>query len=81
MKLSNLCDEDLRKVAQMKTRKGTATSEARRAQQILYTRNVSHGFGIGSYQPLSTLDMNITREYKSFDELHGMSLEEYKEGS
>lgn len=32
MKLSNLFNEDLKKVALMKTRKGTATSEARRAR-------------------------------------------------
>ena len=79
MKLSNLCDEDLKKVALMKTRKGTATSEARRAQQILYTRNISHGgFGRGNL-PLTTLEMNITRDYKTFEELHGVSLEDYKE--
>lgn len=70
MKLSNLCDEDLKKVAMMKTRKGTYTSEAKRAQQILYTRSISHGFGIGSYQPSSSLDMNIIRDYKTFDELN-----------
>ena len=78
MKLSNLCDEDLKKVALMKTRKGTATSEAKRAQQIIYTRNISHGgFGPGTYHPLTTLDVNITRDYKSFEELHGTSIEKY----
>lgn len=80
MKLSNLCDEDLKKVALLKTRKGTATSEAKRAQQILYTRNISHGwFGIGSHHPLTTLDVNFTRDYKTFEELHGIPLESYKE--
>ena len=64
MKLSNLCDEELQKISLMKTRKGTATSEAKRAQQILYTRNISHGgFGSGS-SSLTTLEMNITRKYE-----------------
>jgi len=63
MKLSNLCDEALQEIAKMKTKKGTYTSEAKRAQQILYTRNISHGFGIGRYQPKSSLDINITRNY------------------
>ena len=77
MKLSNLCDEDLKKVALMKTRKGIATSEAKRAQQILYTRNISHGgFGPGTNHPLTTLDVNITRDYKTFEQLNGYSLEE-----
>ena len=70
MKLSGLCDEDLQKIALMKTRKGTATSEAKRAQQILYTRNISHGgFGSGS-QGLTTLEMNITRNYITKGENH-----------
>ena len=68
MKLSNLCDEELQKIALMKTRKGTATSDAKRAQQILYTRNISHGgFGKGA-SSLTTLEMNITREYRKGEE-------------
>lgn len=63
MKLSNLCDEELQKISMLKTRKGTATSEAKRAQQILYTRNINHGgFGSGT-SSLTTLEMNITRQY------------------
>ena len=64
MKLSNLTDEELQKISLMKTRKGTATSEAKRAQQILYTRNISHGgFGRGA-SSLTTLEMNISRKYE-----------------
>jgi hypothetical protein len=73
MKLSNVCDEDLKKVALLKTRKGTATAEAKRAQQILYTRNISHGFG--PFNSASHLDANCTREYKSFEEVNGYQLE------
>ncbi len=48
MKLANLSDEELYKISLMKTKKGTATSEAKRAQQMLYTRNITHGgFGGG----------------------------------
>ena len=83
MKLSNMTDEDLRKVAMMKTRKGCATCDALRAQQILYTRNITHG---GYYKEgdrytksfKSNLDNNIAREYKSFEELNGVPLEEYR---
>lgn len=68
MKLANVCDEDLKKIALMKTRKGTATSEAKRAQQILYSRNISHGgFGNGVFER-SNLTSNITRDYKTFEE-------------
>lgn len=81
MKLSNLTDEDLQKVSLLKTRKGTATSDAKRAQQILYTRNSTHG-GYYVYRhpeksSASSLDYNITREYKTFEEEHGCTLEEY----
>lgn len=67
MRLSNVCDEDLQRIAMMKTRKGTATSEAKRAQQILYSRNISHG-GFGAPFTPSTLDANIERNYKTFEE-------------
>ena len=79
MKLSNLCDEELQRISLMKTRKGTATSEAKRAQQILYTRDISHGgFGSGSHG-LTTLEMNITRNYISKGELtNGSSKERNK---
>ncbi|MEG0153458.1 MAG: hypothetical protein RR744_09875 [Cellulosilyticaceae bacterium] len=40
MKLSTMTDEELREVASMKKRNGCATSEALRAQQILFTRNI-----------------------------------------
>lgn len=70
MKLSNLCDEELQKISLLKTRKGVATSEAKRAQQILYSRNISHGgFGSGSHS-LTTLEMNITRNYITKGENH-----------
>lgn len=67
MKLSNLCDEDLWKVSMQKNRKGCATSEAKRAAQILYTRHISHGgFWVGSGAPITShSDINITREYES----------------
>lgn len=80
MKLSNLNDEDLRKVAMMKTRKGIATSEAKRAQQILRTRNITHGFSNSKviFQP--PVSNNLDRDYKSFEELHGCKLADYKEG-
>jgi hypothetical protein len=80
MKLSNLTDEDLQKVAMMKTRKGIATSEAKRAQQILRTRNITHGFTNDKviFQPPAS--NNLERDYKSFEELHGCKLEDYKEG-
>ena len=83
MKLSNLTDEELRKVALLKTKKGTATSDAKRAQQILYTRNITHGgFGYTAHSKYdksfkSNLDNNITREYKTFEELNGITLEEW----
>lgn len=71
MRLSNLTDEDLFKISLMKTRKGTATSEAKRAQQILYSRNISHGgFGNGAFER-SNLTSNITRDYKTFKEENG----------
>ena len=76
MKLSNLCDDELQRISLMKTRKGTATSEAKRAQQILYTRNISHGgFGSRSHG-LTTLEMNITRNYISKGELTNGSSKE-----
>lgn len=82
MKLSNLRDEDLREIALMKTRKGTATSEAKRAAQILRTRNITHGgFGVsptGQANSIrSSLDANVDRKYKSFEEIHGCTLAEY----
>lgn len=69
MRLSNVCDEDLKKIAMMKTKKGTATSEARRAQQILYSRNKT----LGGFNPSfrSTLEVNPERNYKSFSEENG----------
>lgn len=76
MKLSNLKDEDLQKISLLKTRKGTATSEARRAQQILYTRYISHG-GFVMKGIRSHIEANITRDYQSFEEVHGCSLDEY----
>lgn len=76
MKLSNLRDEDLRKISMLKTRKGCATSEAKRAQQILYSRNITHG-DFSNSSNLSHIDMNLTRQYQSFEEVHGMALEEY----
>lgn len=69
MKLSNVCDEDLKEIAKLKTRKGTYTSEAKRAQQILYSRNITHG-GFGPVVLSSTLDSNLTREYKRFGEVN-----------
>ncbi len=78
MRLANLRDEDLKKIAMFKTRRGTATSEALRAQQILYTRNMTGGFyndGYGSYP--CTLDYNLERKYQTFKEVHGCTLEEY----
>lgn len=65
MKLANLTDEELQRISLMKTRRGTATSEARRAAQILYTRNISHGgFGVGSGRSFSShLDCNPSREW------------------
>ena len=66
MKLANLTDEELKQVSLQKTRKGTATSEAKRAAQILYTRNISHGgFGVGSGCSIpSHLDYNPERKWK-----------------
>jgi len=85
MKLSNVKDEDLQKVALLKTRRGCATADAKRAQQILRTRNVTHGgFGAaGHFKHFeaygSNLDHNITREYKTFKEENGCTLEEWTE--
>ena len=81
MILSDLCDEDLREVALMKTRKGTATSEAKRAAQILRTRNITHGgFGVGPGKPItSSIDLDLDRSRKTFVELHGCTLTEYLE--
>ena len=78
MRLSNLRDEDLHEVSLLKTRKGTATSEAKRAAQILRTRNVTHG-GFYGISLTSHLDCNLEREYKTFEEEHGCSLDEYLE--
>ncbi len=93
MKLTNLCDDDLWKVSMLKTRKGTATSDALRAQQILRTRNITHGgfYGaantgydgtvydnIGGISNSSTHDFT-TGNYMTFEELNGCSLEEYLE--
>ena len=66
MKLANLPDEELWKVSMQKTRKGTATAEAKRAAQMLYTRNITHGgFGGGiSYAYPSHLDHNPERKWK-----------------
>ena len=66
MKLAHLTDEELFEISLMKTRKGTATSEARRAQQILYTRNITHGgFGVGAAPAISShLDQNRNIERK-----------------
>lgn len=66
MKLAHLTDEELFEISLMKTRKGTATSEARRAQQILYTRNITHGgFGVGAGAAISShLDQNRNMERK-----------------
>ena len=82
MKLSNLTDDALREIALLKTRKGTATSEARRAAQILYTRHITRGgFGVsptGTANSIrSSLDANIERNYQTFEEVHGCTLSEY----
>ena len=78
MKLANLRDEDLWKVAKLKTRKGTATSDAKRAMQILRTRNITHGgFCVGGVTVTSHTDQNVLRQYQTFEELHGCSLEVY----
>lgn len=79
MKLSNLCDEDLKVISMLKTRKGTATSEVKRAQQILYSRHITLGFcnDCSKYSG-SNLDYNIDRKYKSFEELNGYPIEEAK---
>lgn len=84
MKLSNLCDDDLRKVSLLKTRRGVATSEAKRAQQILYTRHCTHGGYFASKigkltSSQSNLDRNLTREYVTFEEANGCTLEQYLE--
>ena len=77
MKLANVCNEDLKKISMMKNKKGCATSEAKRAQQILYSRNVTLGFSNDfHYYPGCTLDYNIDRQYKSFEEENGYPLEE-----
>lgn len=81
MKLANLRDEDLYQISLLKTRKGTATYEARRAAQILYTRHITRGgFGVGKGSSIpSHLDSgsNLSREWKSFEAVHGCSLSEY----
>ena len=79
MKLSNLRNEDLQEIAMLKTRKGTATSEAKRAQQILRTRDITHGgyFNSGSSAINSSTDMNPERNYQTFEEVHGCTLELY----
>ena len=78
MRLSNLRDEDLKEVAKLKNRKGCATSEAKRAAQILLTRNKTLGFSNHYRVPITThLDVNVERDYRSFEELHGMTLAEY----
>ena len=79
MKLAELCDEDLQGIAMLKTRKGTATSEAKRAQQILRTRHITHGgFGVGPGAPISShLDASPDHKRKTFEELNGCTLEEY----
>lgn len=80
MKLSNVCDEDLKKVAKLKNKKGNCRSEANIASQILITRNKTHGFGNGvKYAVGSHLDSNIERKYISFEEANGHTLEEYLE--
>ena len=83
MKLSNLTDEDLQRVSLMKTKKGIATSEAKRAQQILRTRNITHGgfYGSSNNSPkyVPPVSNNLERDYKSFEELHGVKFEDYKE--
>lgn len=97
MKLANLTDEDLQKVSLLKNRKGCATSEALRAQQILRTRHITHGFygggssGEAHYEgrARSTTGNAVagdnlshcTREYKSFEELNGCKIEEYGNGN
>ena len=80
MKLSNVCDEDLKKIALLKNKRGIATSEAKRAQQILYTRNITHGAFRCPAVELTTLDCNITRDYKSFEEVNGYSIEDAMKG-
>ncbi len=88
-----MCEDDLWKVSKLKTRKGTATSEALRAQQILRTRNITHGGFYGSANTgydgtvydnyggassMSTHDFT-TGNYLTFEELNGCPLEEYLE--
>ena len=75
MKLANVCNEDLKKIALMKNKKGCATSEAKRAQQILYSRNITLGFSNDMIGYTGcTLDYNIDRQYKSFEEENGYPL-------
>jgi len=80
MKLANVRDEDLEKVALLKKKNGCATSEARRAQQILYTRNKSKGFHANiKYVIVSHLDVTAPGNYQTFEEANGCTLEEYLE--
>lgn len=81
MKLANVRDEDLEKVAMLKNKKnGCATSEARRAQQILYTRNKSKGFHANiTHVITSHLDVTAPGNYQTFEEANGCTLEEYLE--
>lgn len=79
MKLSNVCDEDLKEVAKLKTIKGTYTSDAKRAQQILRSRNLGR-IGMRCHNKTTNLDVNFCRDYKSFaEENFGLTLAEYLE--
>ncbi len=80
MKLSKLCDEDLQKVAMLKNRKGCATSDALRAQEILYARNITKGFVCDDSDEIPAryfANTAVERDCKTFEELHGCTLEEY----
>lgn len=67
MRLSNVCDEDLKKIALLKNKNGIATSDAKRAQQILYTRNISlGGYGGCGHLLTSTLEKKSGKKIRFF---------------
>lgn len=51
MKLSNLSDEELRKISLMKNKVGCATAEAYRAQQILWKRSFGDWGYVKGHRP------------------------------
>ena len=58
MKLSKMTDEQLQEVALMKKKNGCATSEALRAQEMLWRRNYKRIYVTGAHN-----DYDFSKEY------------------